>query len=243
MWPCTAHTLYWWWKLCCAAQACLDLRVQSQNDTKKLAEAKQLVYLRGFTDGVLLAGPHKGEKVRQAPPSSCTTAASTGPPLSGWEHAHPVLLTLTQVQSLLPGLVRLQKETEAVYSLPANTIVGALLVCGVGLVPPTSIAYLSRNSRLRSDSSHILQVSEAKPVIRGELAEAGEAIVYSEPERPVTSRSGDDCVVALTDQWYMTYGEADWEASTRCALSAGPLLKLGCDPSICVGYRRVWHHA
>jgi hypothetical protein len=25
-----------------------------QNDTKKLAEAKQLVYLRGFTDGVLV---------------------------------------------------------------------------------------------------------------------------------------------------------------------------------------------
>ena len=55
-------------------------------------------------------------------------------------------------------------------------------------------------------------------MIRGELIEAGEAIVYSEPERPVTSRSGDDCVVALTDQWYMTYGEADWEAATRCAL-------------------------
>lgn len=47
-------------------QACLDLKVQSQNDTKKLAEAKQQVYLKGFTDGVLLAGPHKGEKVRQA---------------------------------------------------------------------------------------------------------------------------------------------------------------------------------
>lgn len=45
-------------------QACLDLKVQSQNDAKKLAEAKQLMYLKGFTDGVMLAGPHKGEKVR-----------------------------------------------------------------------------------------------------------------------------------------------------------------------------------
>ncbi len=45
-------------------QACMDLKVQSQNDAKKLAEAKQLVYLKGFTDGVMLAGPHKGEKVR-----------------------------------------------------------------------------------------------------------------------------------------------------------------------------------
>ena len=53
--------------VCHAAQACLDLKVQSQNDAKKLAEAKQQVYLKGFTDGVLLVGPHKGEKVRQAP--------------------------------------------------------------------------------------------------------------------------------------------------------------------------------
>ena len=48
----------------CGMQACLDLKVQSQNDAKKLAEAKQLVYLKGFTDGVMLAGPHTGEKVR-----------------------------------------------------------------------------------------------------------------------------------------------------------------------------------
>ena len=66
-------------------------------------------------------------------------------------------------------------------------------------------------------------------MIRGELIESGEAIVYSEPERPVTSRSGDDCVVALTDQWYMTYGEADWEAATRCAdPSAGFHIRVEC---------------
>ncbi len=35
-----------------------------QNDTKKLAEAKQLVYLKGFTDGVLIVGEYAGKKVR-----------------------------------------------------------------------------------------------------------------------------------------------------------------------------------
>lgn len=35
-----------------------------QNDTKKLAEAKQLVYLKGFTDGVLVVGEYAGKKVR-----------------------------------------------------------------------------------------------------------------------------------------------------------------------------------
>ncbi|KAK9826880.1 hypothetical protein WJX81_003148 [Elliptochloris bilobata] len=144
-----------------AEKACLDLKVQSQNDSKKLAEAKQQVYLKGFTDGVMLAGPHKGEKV-----------------------------------------------------------------------------------------------SEAKPVIRAELVEAGQAILYSEPERAVTSRSGDDCVVALTDQWYITYGEADWEAATTRCLAAmetygeegrrafehtlGWLRQWACSRSFGLGTRLPW---
>lgn len=37
-----------------------------QNDTKKLAEAKQLVYLKGFTDGVLIVGDYAGKKVGRA---------------------------------------------------------------------------------------------------------------------------------------------------------------------------------
>ncbi len=36
----------------------------------------------------------------------------------------------------------------------------------------------------------------------------------------VISRSGDECIVALTDQWYLTYGEEDWQAVTRQALDA-----------------------
>lgn len=35
-----------------------------QNDAKKLAEAKQMVYLKGFTDGVLVVGEYAGKKVR-----------------------------------------------------------------------------------------------------------------------------------------------------------------------------------
>jgi leucyl-tRNA synthetase len=33
------------------------------------------------------------------------------------------------------------------------------------------------------------------------------------------SRSGDECVVALTDQWYLTYGEDEWRAATEAALA------------------------
>ena len=44
-------------------------------------------------------------------------------------------------------------------------------------------------------------MSDAKPLIRQALLDSGDALLYSEPERAVVSRSGDDCVVALTDQW------------------------------------------
>ena len=62
-------------------------------------------------------------------------------------------------------------------------------------------------------------VKEVKSLIRGELIAAGDALPYCEPERPVVSRSGDDCVVALTDQWYLQYGEAGWRERTALALS------------------------
>lgn len=108
-----------------AAQVvCEELKIQSQNDTAKLAEAKNKVYLKGFTDGVMTVGPYSGRKV-----------------------------------------------------------------------------------------------SEVKPIIRDEMVANGTAMSYSEPEKQVISRSGDECVVALTDQWYLTYGEDQWQELTKQALS------------------------
>jgi leucyl-tRNA synthetase len=40
--------------------------------------------------------------------------------------------------------------------------------------------------------------------------DSGDALSYYEPESTVMSRSGDECVVALTDQWYLAYGDSDW---------------------------------
>lgn len=54
-----------------------------------------------------------------------------------------------------------------------------------------------------------------KSVIKKEMLEEGDAILYSEPEKQVMSRSGDECVVALTDQWYLTYGEDHWKHLTE----------------------------
>ncbi|GMH30927.1 hypothetical protein Nepgr_032770 [Nepenthes gracilis] len=51
------------------------------------------------------------------------------------------------------------------------------------------------------------------------LIDGGQAIIYSEPEKRVMSRSGDECIVALTDQWYLTYGESEWKKLTEECLA------------------------
>ena len=108
----------------CAPFVCEQLKIKSQNDRALLDEAKHRTYLKGFTDGVLLVGPHAGAAVK-----------------------------------------------------------------------------------------------DAKPVIRTEMVAAGTAVPYAEPEKQVISRSGDECVVALTDQWYVQYGEDGWRGETEKALA------------------------
>ncbi|KAK0634361.1 hypothetical protein B0T17DRAFT_611386 [Bombardia bombarda] len=56
------------------------------------------------------------------------------------------------------------------------------------------------------------KVEVAKPKVREQLIKAGLAFAYSEPENKVVSRSGDECTVALMDQWYIDYGEESWRA-------------------------------
>ncbi|KAK6915892.1 Aminoacyl-tRNA synthetase, class Ia [Dillenia turbinata] len=107
-----------------AEKVCHDMKIKSQNEKEKLAEAKKLTYLKGFTEGVMLIGEFTGQKVQ-----------------------------------------------------------------------------------------------EAKPLVRNMLMETGQAIMYSEPEKKVMSRSGDECVVALTDQWYITYGESEWKKLAEECLS------------------------
>ncbi|KAF6081621.1 hypothetical protein HJG60_007525 [Phyllostomus discolor] len=55
------------------------------------------------------------------------------------------------------------------------------------------------------------------PVVK-ELMGEGDAFIYMEPERQVMSRSADECVVALCDQWYLDYGEENWKKQTSQCL-------------------------
>ncbi|KAF6777137.1 hypothetical protein AHF37_03346 [Paragonimus kellicotti] len=101
-----------------------QMKIQSQNDTEKLQEAKEKVYRVGFYDGIMLVGDYKGCKVQSV-----------------------------------------------------------------------------------------------KKKIQNYLLEKGQGIIYYEPERVVISRSGDEAVVALCDQWYLDYGEEKWRDVTKKALT------------------------
>ena len=59
------------------------------------------------------------------------------------------------------------------------------------------------------------KVSQAKPLIKDEMIAEGTACLYFEPEKRVVSRTGDECVVALTDQWYLEYGEESWKEAVK----------------------------
>ncbi|KAI0944510.1 hypothetical protein AcW1_002196 [Taiwanofungus camphoratus] len=97
-----------------------QLKIQSQKDTKQLAEAKEIAYKDGFYQGTMIIGEFKGESVQ-----------------------------------------------------------------------------------------------DAKPKVRARMIEKGLAFAYAEPEGLVVSRSSDECVVALMDQWYLDYGEPSWRAQAE----------------------------
>jgi leucyl-tRNA synthetase len=56
-----------------------------------------------------------------------------------------------------------------------------------------------------------LKVQEAKPKVKEDMIKNGSASVYYEPESIVKNRMGEICVVALVDQWFITYGEESWK--------------------------------
>ncbi|KAK9497214.1 hypothetical protein O3M35_004573 [Rhynocoris fuscipes] len=64
-----------------------------------------------------------------------------------------------------------------------------------------------------------LKVKDSKKIVQQELIEKSYAAIYYEPEKPIISRSGDECVVALCDQWFLDYGEPTWKSLAEDCLN------------------------
>ena len=47
----------------CAVTLCAEAKIASQHDAEKLRVAKDIAYLKGFNEGVMIIGPHAGTKV------------------------------------------------------------------------------------------------------------------------------------------------------------------------------------
>ncbi|EGR26946.1 leucyl-tRNA synthetase, putative [Ichthyophthirius multifiliis] len=59
------------------------------------------------------------------------------------------------------------------------------------------------------------KVQEAKEQVKKDLIISQEAVSYYEPEGKVISRSGDECIVSLCDQWYISYNDENWKKQIR----------------------------
>ncbi|XP_065886463.1 leucine--tRNA ligase, cytoplasmic-like isoform X2 [Dysidea avara] len=63
------------------------------------------------------------------------------------------------------------------------------------------------------------KVQTGKKKVQKLMIDSKEAVLYQEPEKTVISRSGDRCIVALCDQWYLDYGEETWKKEAAKCLS------------------------
>jgi len=61
-------------------------------------------------------------------------------------------------------------------------------------------------------------IQDCKEAIVAKLVADNFAAPFHEPDGEVISRSGDECVVAITDQWYLNYGDEEWKTSAKKAL-------------------------
>lgn len=59
------------------------------------------------------------------------------------------------------------------------------------------------------------KIQDIKKLLQKAMLDKNEAVIYYEPEKTVISRSGDECVVALCNQWYLDYGENKWKAQAE----------------------------
>ncbi|KAI2616624.1 leucyl-tRNA synthetase, cytoplasmic [Hypoxylon sp. NC1633] len=116
-----------------------------------------------------------------------------------------------------------QLEIIPIIQTPTSDLLAPALVKKMKISSPKDVKQLKEAKELAYKEGfyqgHMLvgdfkgeKVADAKPKVRAQLIEAGLAFEYAEPENKVVSRSGDECTVALMEQYYIDYGEDSWRA-------------------------------
>ncbi|RYP74735.1 hypothetical protein DL770_007554 [Monosporascus sp. CRB-9-2] len=114
-------------------------------------------------------------------------------------------------------------EILPIIQTPTSDLLAPALVKKMKIASPKDVKQLKEAKELAYKEGfyqgHMLvgdfkgeKVADAKPKVRAQLIDAGLAFEYAEPESRVVSRSGDECTVALMEQYYIDYGEDSWRA-------------------------------
>ncbi|KAI0387235.1 leucyl-tRNA synthetase [Hypomontagnella monticulosa] len=112
-------------------------------------------------------------------------------------------------------------EIVPIIQTPTSDLLALALVKKLKIASPKDVKQLKEAKELAYKEGfyqgHMLvgdfkgeKVADAKPKVRAQLIDAGLAFEYAEPENKVVSRSGDECTVALMEQYYIDYGEDSW---------------------------------
>ena len=59
------------------------------------------------------------------------------------------------------------------------------------------------------------KVSECKQLCKEKFIKEGLAINFGEPEDVIIARSGCECVVAATEQYFINYGDEAWKQTVH----------------------------
>lgn len=116
-----------------------------------------------------------------------------------------------------------QLQVIPIIQTPTSNLLAPALVLKMKIASPKDVKQLKEAKELAYKEGfyqgHMIvgdfkgeKVADAKPKVRAQLIEAGLAFEYAEPENKVVSRSGDECTVALMEQYYIDYGEDSWRA-------------------------------
>ena len=58
-------------------------------------------------------------------------------------------------------------------------------------------------------------MQDVKVKVKESMIQQGVMFPYAEPEGLVISRSTDECVVVLINQWYLDYGKPSWKKQVK----------------------------